>query len=370
MGFRAAVVIGFAGAVLAAAPSFADIVIDDAYLRAEGGLSLATDMKATGSSGLNFTESPDNSYIAGAAIGLRTTPFRVELNVDVMSRSAGSVKITNDAGLGARLGLGSLNGTTRAVSGTIRDIPIMANLLYDLHTGTPWTPFIGIGIGADVFSAQNITIGGQRMFDTSQWVFAYQPTVGVNYALDDRDQFEVGLAYRYFATTDATLRDSAGHQLSISSASHNFLASLTYYFGPRQAEAAPAAPPPPAAAPFTQQRVPPAAVPPGTAREFIVYFDFDKSSLTSAGRKVIDDAVAAYKTNRSQKVALRGYTDAVGSDSYNLELSRKRAMTVHDYMAKNGVSDGDMNVSWHGKQDPRVPTNAREQQNRRVEIEM
>jgi outer membrane protein OmpA-like peptidoglycan-associated protein len=356
---------------LAAAPSLADqgIVIDDAYLRAEGGLSLSTDMGASGSAGLNFTQKPDNSYIAGGAIGLRMTPFRVELGVDVMSRSSGSVQFTNDAGLGARLGLGSLNGTTRATSGTIRDIPMMANILYDFHTGSRWTPYVGIGIGADILTAQNISVGGQRIYDTSQIVFAYQPTIGVNYALDDNDQFEVGLAYRYFGTTDATLRDTAGHQFSIQSASHNFLASLTYYFGPREAAAAPAlAPPPPAT--VTQPRMPPAVAPPATAREFIVYFDFDKSTLTTPGRKIVDDAVNAYKTNRSQKVELRGYTDEVGSDSYNLELSRKRAMTVHDYMAKNGVSDGDMNVSWHGKQDPRVPTEQREQQNRRVEISM
>jgi outer membrane protein OmpA-like peptidoglycan-associated protein len=104
---------------------------------------------------------------------------------------------------------------------------------------------------------------------------------------------------------------------------------------------------------------------------FIVFFEFDKSSLTADGKKVVDAAAAAFKGGKSG-VAISGYTDLAGTQPYNLALSKRRAETVKAALVKDGVPASAIDASWHGKENPRVPTadGVREPQNRRVEITM
>jgi len=125
-------------------------------------------------------------------------------------------------------------------------------------------------------------------------------------------------------------------------------------------------PPAPAAAP------PPAAKAPMPANSklFVVYFNFNKYDLTADGQKVVDAAVAAYKAGGSPQVKIDGYTDLAGTQSYNLELSKKRALTVQAAMVKGGVPANAIVSAWHGKENPAVPTadGVREARNRRAEI--
>jgi len=123
-----------------------------------------------------------------------------------------------------------------------------------------------------------------------------------------------------------------------------------------------AAPPPPAAAP--------APPPPPESRQFIVYFEFDKSFLTPEGSRVVSDAAAYYKQTGKVRVAITGYTDLAGTQQYNLGLSKRRADTVRAALGKAGVPDSAIAESWRGKENPAVPTpdGVREPRNRRVEI--
>ncbi len=361
---------GLASAVFGSS-SLADISghADGLYLRGEAGLSLAVGMDGNGTVGPIFTESPSNGPILGGAVGLRLAPFRVELDVDMMRYDANKAFYVNDGGVGTLQGLGSLNGTQVPLTGTIQNIPVMTNLLYDIDTGTGFEPYIGIGIGISVLTLHNVSAGGARLFDTSQLVFAYQPMIGVNYAITD--QLAAGLQYRYFATTNAVLRDAAGNPFAIRSASHNVLASLTYYFEPPQKQAAPQAnASPPAPTPVMMPSANAATGPRAAPREFLVFFDFDRATLTPAGRRVIEEAVMAYQRDQTSAIVVRGYTDAVGTAAYNLELSHRRAAAVYEYMIEKGVAARDMGVDWQGKNNLRVPTEKREPQNRRVEIEM
>ena len=129
------------------------------------------------------------------------------------------------------------------------------------------------------------------------------------------------------------------------------------------------APPPvtPVAAPI----VPPPAAVASAKQMFIVFFEFDKSSLTADGKKVVDAAAAAFKSGKSD-VAVAGYTDLAGSQQYNLALSHRRADAVKAALVKDGVPATAVGENWYGKQNPRVPTpdGVREPQNRRVEITM
>ena len=368
MRFRRYALIGGALAALAAGPSLAEYPSppNGPYLRGEAGISFETELGSSSATGPSFTQSPGSGPILGGALGLRMAPFRFELGVDWMTARAGSGQFTNDDGLGAAVGLGSLNGLSGPLSGSIDNRPVMANLLYDIDTGTRFEPYLGVGVGADLFSAK-IGVGGTTLFDSSRTLFAYQPMVGVNYNITDR--LQAGLQYRYFRTVDAKITDEAGHSFTTHNASHNVLASLTYNFGTPAPPPAPAAPPPVVA---PSPPPPPAAAAPATPapKEFIVYFDFDKAALTTAGTSVLAKAIAAYRQSPSMKIVLRGYTDAVGTEAYNLELSRRRALAVSSYLARHGVAKSDMDVGWEGKKNLVVQTNKPERLNRRVEIQM
>jgi outer membrane immunogenic protein len=141
---------------------------------------------------------------------------------------------------------------------------------------------------------------------------------------------------------------------------HAIRIGFSYRFAaPTPPPAAPVAAPPPVAAPAPQKQV------------FIVFFEFDKSSLTADGRRVVDAAAAAFKSGKSG-VAIAGYTDLSGTQQYNLALSKRRADTVKQALVRDGVPAAAIDEKWFGKQNPRVPTadGVREPQNRRVEITM
>ena len=128
-------------------------------------------------------------------------------------------------------------------------------------------------------------------------------------------------------------------------------------------------PPPPAAA--APPPPPPAAAPPPPPKQFVVYFEFDKSNLTPEGAKVVSDAANAFKQTGSARVAITGYTDLSGTQKYNLGLSKRRADTVRGALVHDGVPDGAIAEAWRGKENPAVPTadGVREPRNRRVEIQ-
>ena len=128
----------------------------------------------------------------------------------------------------------------------------------------------------------------------------------------------------------------------------------------------PTTPPPAAAAPPP----PPPAAPPPAPKQFVVYFEFDRFNLTPEGARVVQDAAAAYRATGSARVAVAGYTDLAGTQQYNIGLSKRRADTVRRGLVQAGVPDGVIAESWHGKENPAVPTpdGVREPRNRRVEI--
>ncbi|HVA11837.1 MAG TPA: OmpA family protein [Stellaceae bacterium] len=339
------------------------------YLRGEGGLSHLNNEKGegvgNGASTLNFDSREDLGYMAGGAAGWKFGQLRAELGLDFSGYRADTIGINNDGGLGARLHSGSLSGVSSSPSGSVHVFDAMVNGYWDLRTGTPFVPYIGIGVGAARASLDNFSVGGKPLSNSSDIVFAYQPMVGVRYHLTDN--IALGLEYRYFATVQPTFKDASGTRFHGRIENHNLLASFSYFFG--AAPAAPAPQPIPAAAPAPIVVAPP---PPPASHTFIVYFDLGRATLSRQGRRVADTAIAAFRQSNASHIEIAGFTDASGSARYDEALSHRRAETVRDYLAARGVPPGDIAMSWHGKGDPRVPTRdgAREQQNRRVEIDI
>ena len=79
-----------------------------------------------------------------------------------------------------------------------------------------------------------------------------------------------------------------------------------------------------------------------------VYFEFDKSSLTSKSIQTLKSAVDALNENTSIKVTLSGHADERGTREYNLALGQRRAESVSDYLVLNGINKSRITVKSFG----------------------
>jgi outer membrane protein OmpA-like peptidoglycan-associated protein len=101
-----------------------------------------------------------------------------------------------------------------------------------------------------------------------------------------------------------------------------------------------------------------------------VLFDFDKVKIKEGAEKKLKETVRILDSYEYKSLSIEGHTDDVGTDEYNLNLSRRRAEAVAEYLVKLGVDKNKISVIGHGESKP-VATNETKSGralNRRVEI--
>jgi outer membrane protein OmpA-like peptidoglycan-associated protein len=259
--------------------------------------------------------------------------------------------------------------------GSIGGFSAMANAIYDFRTGTRWTPYLGAGAGGLDLSADNIKAGAVAVTNNSEWVFAYQGIAGLSYAVDD--SLSIKADYHYLRSEKANLSLEPGYGTGNGSgtyAAHAILVGFTYRFAKPAAMAVAAPMPPPPApmaqAPMVQAPMAKPVVAAPIARNFMVFFDWDKSDITAEAKAIIAQAADGANKNHSVAIALTGYTDLSGTVPYNLALSVRRGDAVKRALVELGIPAGEISVVGKGKSDPLVPTKdgVREPQNRRVTI--
>jgi len=103
----------------------------------------------------------------------------------------------------------------------------------------------------------------------------------------------------------------------------------------------------------------------------IIFFPFNSNDLTQEGIEALNQIAAFLKKTPNLKVQIRGYTDAVGSASYNLSVSQFRANSIKSYLIGKGVNPDNLVAMGMGPKSPIATNDTLEgrQQNRRVEIE-
>jgi outer membrane protein OmpA-like peptidoglycan-associated protein len=189
---------------------------------------------------------------------------------------------------------------------------------------------------------------------------------GVEYALDE--QWSIFAEYLWYdlPTESVTFTNTTG--TATATFSEKFEGNLIRV-GFNLRFAPPPPPPPVTAAPPPP---PPAPPPPAAPQTFLVFFDFDRATLTPEGKVVIERAAKYAKENGKATIDITGYTDLSGTVAYNMRLSERRAHAVTAYIETLGIPASAIVEAWHGKSNPRVPTpdGVREPQNRRVEIVM
>jgi outer membrane protein OmpA-like peptidoglycan-associated protein len=312
------------------------------YFGIEGGWTALTG-NATGRVGaVGISERYTDGYNVGARAGYEWGPLRFEEEFSFAPNKLNGLTV---------------GGVPLAVTGQRNRYALMTNAIYDFAVGWPVTPHLGVGIGA-VNLHDSIALLppgapgiGTTLASSNTWEFGYQGIAGIRYNINPALAFD--LDYRYLATTDPTFRAIGGVKYSSSYSTHNVVASLSVRFG-----APPPAPPAPPPPPVLQRQV------------FLVFFDWDRDTITPDGMRVVQQAADAWRAGGMVTIHVTGYTDASGSAGYNQRLSERRANNVAGALVRFGVPRQAMDVSGRGKNDQRVPTadGVREPQNRRVEI--
>jgi peptidoglycan-associated lipoprotein len=88
--------------------------------------------------------------------------------------------------------------------------------------------------------------------------------------------------------------------------------------------------------------------------EQTVYFDFDRSTVSSDFYSVLDKHAAFLTSNASQSIVVEGHCDSRGTPEYNIALGELRAKSVQTYLQNAGVSSSQISVVSYGEEKPVV----------------
>ena len=212
--------------------------------------------------------------------------------------------------------------------------------------------------------------------DDSSTKFAAQAIAGLAYAVGDRANID--LTYRYltgdaeFDTSSSGTGANFGTFEGDYDNSHTVTLGLRYAFGAEPAPAPAPLPPAPPAPVAPPRPVAPVAPPAPVARQFVVYFDWDQSSLTSEANSIIGQAAAYARTGQPTRVLVVGHADTSGSAAYNVGLSNRRARTVADALVAQGIAGGVVSLDGRGETELARATadGVREPLNRRATIDI
>jgi len=106
-----------------------------------------------------------------------------------------------------------------------------------------------------------------------------------------------------------------------------------------------------------------------TLGEKSIRFDFNKSEIKPEYRDILNRIAGVLTALKGYSISVYGYTDDVGTQAYNLKLSKRRAQAVRDFLLKAGIPKLTTTQGF-GKSNPRIhgDTPQARAANRRVEI--
>lgn len=104
--------------------------------------------------------------------------------------------------------------------------------------------------------------------------------------------------------------------------------------------------------------------------EHIIYFDFDKSTVSSDFGRLLDAHANFLNSNPNVSVLIEGHADERGTPDYNIALGERRAKAVVTYLENMGVNASQLSTVSYGEEKPMVKdrTEAAFAKNRRAVI--
>jgi outer membrane protein OmpA-like peptidoglycan-associated protein/Tfp pilus assembly protein PilF len=103
-----------------------------------------------------------------------------------------------------------------------------------------------------------------------------------------------------------------------------------------------------------------------------LFFATGEWELENKSKVELDKLIELLGQNRNLKLEISGHTDDVGKDDANLELSRKRAKSVYDYLLKAGIEARRLTFAGYGETQFSVPNTSDKNRelNRRIEFKV
>lgn len=101
-----------------------------------------------------------------------------------------------------------------------------------------------------------------------------------------------------------------------------------------------------------------------------LHFDTGGATLHRGSQRNLDPLVRYMKDHSEQNISVEGHTDSVGEESFNIDLSYRRAEAVKNYLVEAGISRDRISTKGFGESMPVAGNNTAQgrQLNRRVEI--
>ncbi len=184
-------------------------------------------------------------------------------------------------------------------------------------------PYLLLGVGAieDKFSA---SAQGYSLSERG-WSFMAEAGAGIQVPIADYLSFRADVRYRYDANSAGMLDENAFGDVIAT-------AGIVIPLGRR-------------------------AAPPVTRKYELsadALFAFDKYNLTPVGVSTINNFANDLAKSNYTDVKVAGYTDQIGSESYNLALSDRRANTVREQLVSDGVPAGQITAQGYGMSNLKV----------------
>lgn len=252
------------------------------------------------------------------------------------------------------------------------------NLLYHFRPAKTFVPFAAIGFGR-----YNVTVPD------------------LNRPKTNKSLAEYGGGFKYFVSDDFALRAEVRHVLGFSPSIDNFeyTFGVTWQIAGVRPAPAPEAPRVDAEPVVCAACVPPPRIDsdgdgvedaldkcPNTPRGLkvdaegcvitqtivlrAINFIYNTATLTEPSKSSIDEVYAAFAAQPGINLEIGGHTDAKGSDSYNLDLSQRRADAVKAYLVSKGAAADRIAAKGYGETRPISSNDSPEGRadNRRVEF--
>lgn len=102
-----------------------------------------------------------------------------------------------------------------------------------------------------------------------------------------------------------------------------------------------------------------------------ILFDYNTDTLSEAAKSQLDPVGRALASGdlSGMKFRIEGHTDVIGGDAFNVELSRRRAMAVKEFLTSGyGIPASSIQIEGKGKTDLADEANPTSEANRRVRI--
>ncbi|MFM1946554.1 MAG: hypothetical protein RL207_837 [Bacteroidota bacterium] len=101
-----------------------------------------------------------------------------------------------------------------------------------------------------------------------------------------------------------------------------------------------------------------------------IYFEYDKDIIQIQYESYLIEMIRMVKSHSDLRILITGHTDSDGSDTYNNDLSKRRAAALVRFFEKNGLAKSRLEIDFKGEKEPvdRNDTDSGKQKNRRVDF--